>query len=213
MLNPLKTVDTSIDGTGFGSHGFMDNRDYCRTHYDDTYLFECSSAPDLALNEWKADFSYGTVYGLASCQPTLDASIAYLNENVNLVIAGQKDPALAISEYTQIAGAEKGAILQQAFTEYTNGHEDEALYLLYKNLYVDSGNEFTTTSSGQYCFCQANGYKANGSTSIQHVSSPSWVFNYDGGNAGNCAAHCANNCAYDVYNVSAFRRAVFGVTQ
>ena len=166
---------------------------------------------DVALNEWKIEFSYGTVYGRASCQPTVDAGIAYLNENVRLVIAGQKDPALAISEYTQIAGAEKGAILQQAFTEYMNGHEEEALYLLYKNLYADSGNEFTTTSSGQYCFCQANGYKANGATSIQHVSSPSWVFNYDYGSANNCANNCVYRCASNVNSVSTYRRVIFGV--
>ena len=212
VRNIFRYLDTSIDGEHRYARGWYNNQDLCHIdNADDNSYCSQSVMSDVALNEWKTEFSYGTVYGRASCQPTVDAGIAYLAENVSRVIAGQKDPALAISEYTQIAGAEKGAILQQAFTEYTNGHEDDATYLLYKNLYVDSGNEFTTTSSGQYCFCQANGYKANGATSIQHVSSPSWVFDNDNGNADGCALNCARRCAENVSFGSAFRRAIFDV--
>ena len=62
------------------------------------------------------------------------------------------------------------------------------------------------TGGGQYCWCAGTDFGNS-----CHVSSPSWVFRDDYGNAGNCAYHCARDCARRVYNDSAFRRAVFGV--
>jgi len=58
-----------------------------------------------------------------------------------------------LTDYTSIAGAEKAAILEQVYTEYMNGNENETTTLLYQKLLITSGNPAAT--SGQYCFCQA----------------------------------------------------------
>ncbi len=66
-------------------------------------------------------------------------------------------------------------------------------------------------STGQYCWCQLDGYTPNGQ-SMQSLSAP-WVFNYDYGDAGDCAYSCASSCAsYQQSGESSllpFRAAVF----
>ena len=67
-------------------------------------------------------------------------------------------------------------------------------------------------NSGQNCYCTLDGYTTVGGDT-QVLSAP-WVFNYDYGDADDCAATCANNCAYVLWDCDpyllAFRSAVFG---
>jgi hypothetical protein len=60
----------------------------------------------------------------------------------------------------------------------------------------------------QYCWCAGISFD-NQCT----VASPSWVFLYEFNSAGDCAGYCALSCANGVFESSAFRRAVFGMTQ
>ena len=66
-------------------------------------------------------------------------------------------------------------------------------------------------SSGQYCWCQLDGYTPNGQ-SMQSLSAP-WVFEGDVGDADRCADLCASSCAGDLqlgYDAGlAFRAAMF----
>ena len=64
------------------------------------------------------------------------------------------------------------------------------------------------TGGGQYCWCAGNSFGNQ-----CNVSSPSWVFTSNNGNADNCANFCAHHCAGYVNDESEFRRAIFGVTQ
>ena len=65
------------------------------------------------------------------------------------------------------------------------------------------------TGGGQYCWCAGTDFGNS-----CHVASPSWVFNaYDRVSADGCATDCAYLCVGDVRYGSAFRRAIFGVTQ
>nr|MBQ0091232.1 InlB B-repeat-containing protein [Candidatus Enterousia merdequi] len=68
------------------------------------------------------------------------------------------------------------------------------------------------SGGGGYCWCQASGYDAGNSGSYANVSSPSWVFSFNNGDAGLCAYGCANSCASRVQEYSRFRSAVFGVS-
>ena len=63
-------------------------------------------------------------------------------------------------------------------------------------------------STGQYCYCQLDGYTPNGQ-SMQSVSAP-WVFEVDLGSLSlDCASNCARNCASDLRSNFTFRTAVF----
>jgi len=67
-------------------------------------------------------------------------------------------------------------------------------------------------STGQYCYCQLDGYTANGSQTTIALSAP-WVFRADLDGAMDCAYDCAFGCAtslsFDSSNLT-FRAAVFG---
>ena len=71
----------------------------------------------------------------------------------------------------------------------------------------------TTTSNSRYCWCQATGWMAEGSSTLQALSSlssaSSQVFSHDNSSADSCANDCAAYCAPYALNVSAFRRALF----
>ena len=71
-----------------------------------------------------------------------------------------------------------------------------------------------TSASGEtkYCWCHATNYTPNGGNQC-NVASPSWVFIYRNSSAYSCAKSCASDCALNVWDVPAFRRAVFGVSQ
>ena len=79
--------------------------------------------------------------------------------------------------------------------------------------YELQSDDITSTlpdSTGQYCYCQLDGYTPNGQ-SMQSVSAP-WVFLNDTGSASRCAEGCAGSCAgagFDAYESLAFRAVVF----
>lgn len=65
-----------------------------------------------------------------------------------------------------------------------------------------------SSDDGQYCWCKARYYTPSGGQG-QDVASSSWVFRVAGYDASDCARFCASNCADDVRDASAFRKAVF----
>ena len=73
----------------------------------------------------------------------------------------------------------------------------------------ESGTGDTTN-----CWCKATGYTPSGSnTTYENSSSSSWVCSHDIGSASDCASTCASDCGIYVQGISAFRRAVLGITQ
>ena len=75
--------------------------------------------------------------------------------------------------------------------------------------YGQVGNPGNSTT-GQYCWCRATGYQANGDTTWQNVLPSSWVF-FDA-----ISEYCVESCAYQCSNRTSqgrFGAAVFGMTQ
>ena len=77
---------------------------------------------------------------------------------------------------------------------------------------IKPGNTFSSSSSGQYCWCKISSYTPSGGSAC-NVASPSWVFYYDLESASDCAASCAFYCATYVMFLPDFRLAVVGVSQ
>ena len=70
--NPLLSVDINISGNSFAGHSWNDNdnADLCYSGgYSSVDITDCPS--DLLLNEWKVEFSYGTVKGTSVCNNTV----------------------------------------------------------------------------------------------------------------------------------------------
>ena len=202
----------STDGTHSYGHGWENNADYCYIDGVSGSAANCSSMTDLALNEWKVEFSYGTVRGIASCQPTLPADIAYIEANLDSVTHGQMDANTFLTEYTAIAGAEKGAIAQQLATAYYGNDLDTADILFYQLRSMPGDTNYTTNSTGQYCWCKATHYTANGASQCPLSSLP-WVFLASGDSASACARGCSSECANRVEDNSGTRVVLFGASQ
>jgi hypothetical protein len=78
VSNILASLDASINGTVTFGHGWDNDADnYSRCISDDCSwdTTPYSGATDIALNEWKTEFSYGTIYGEASCNSTKPSNL------------------------------------------------------------------------------------------------------------------------------------------
>ena len=207
----IPSANLSIDPTHFYAHGQDNGNDYCWIDYGGDAT-NCASMSDLALNEWKSEYSYGTVRGIASCQPTIPADIAYFTVNGIALLNGQYDPEQFISEYTALAGQEKGAMAQQALQAFAQNDEATAYSLIWQLQSVPGSTNYTTNATGQYCWCKATNYTANGAQQCNIVSSP---WSYVGDLENNCLTSCAAGCASQAVTGTrgSFRGVFFGNIQ
>ena len=212
LSNPLKHIDSSIDGITKYYHFLYNNQEAC--YLDGTYSIDspvCSDSrfSNLAMNEWAVEFSYGTVYGQARCQAK-DPGHAYIDENSDNALNGQID--VFLSEYATIAGPEKATILSQGITDYVAGNItlEELATLVDMKLYTTSGNVINT---GNYCYCRIIGYKPDGATTIQNISSSQWGYlrvNFE----DHCEDSCAGECGeYFLNNTFYFRQKLLDLTE
>ena len=181
-------------------------------------------------NTWAAAFDYGVVYGRASCQATLhDPGLEYIMANLNAIMGGTMSADQVRSDLTPIVGDAKAnyfADVIAGMADGTKGEED-----LFKAVQVVFGVSkdalFSTTDTGQYCYCQMTGFQSGSSgvapasldegsdtSGIVSIASAPWVFDYDSGSADDCADGCADYCAYNLHAGDpydrVFRGAVFG---
>ena len=175
---------------------------------------------DLSVHRWKLQFSNGTIYGQASCQPTLpSADMQYLAQNLLPMIDGDIDPNQFVSEYTAIAGAEKGALIQQALQAYMSNDINTAYGIVLGQLMrLPSNSNYSTTDTGAYCVCRATHYTASGAQ--QCVLPSPWIGLFAMGaseysidspaRAASCAEACALDCALNSFNSASLRAAMVG---
>ncbi len=177
--------------------------------------------PDSGLTEkgtWATAYSEGTVYGKASCQSTTDPALEYYFNNVNSVgrdITREEFYAGLVSA----GGASKAEVcmgfleLNLSDGEGMSEAEQIAAAKKYYAVGIATDGNYTTDSSGRYCYCQIDGFMPTGGDKVIVTSAP-WVFKYDIDSADDCAFECASTCAGtlkndDVYAL-AFRAAVVG---
>ena len=171
-------------------------------------------------NTWVANFDYGNVYGRASCQSAPhDAGFVYIFENLNAVMGGTKPVEEFRSELTEISGVSKANYISDVFAKMLDGTYDEATgreevgKAIYVVFGVDTSGQYSTTDTGQYCYCQMTDFTPTGGVKAAVLSAP-WVFYYYDGSASGCALNCASDCAgylrYADPNFLGYRAAVFG---
>ena len=205
----IPSANISIDPTVMYGHGWWNDADYCNSVDNGYGEINCSTVPDLSLHQWKAEFSYGTVMGIASCQAILPADIDYFDVNGQAVMSGQMDPATFLSEYTALAGAEKAAVAQQILEALSNNEEDLAWRLIWEAHSLPGSTNYSTSDTGNYCWCKATHYTANGAQQCSLASTP-WVY-ISGITIGACVKACPLFCAGSVQHPSGFRAVLFGL--
>ena len=199
---PLIDVDYTVAGNDTG----YISADGGSTSKADTYGLTQN-------NTWAVNYNYGVVYGRSSCQATPhDPGIEYLQNNAI------ESPDQVRSDLTPIVGATKANYLADVAAGMGDGSLGEEAF--WEAFFVVFGSSkdalFSTTDTGQYCYCQMTGYREAGATETLEVDSASapWVFGNIIGSAvycaNVCAIACANNQRYDYTSNRLFRGAVIG---
>ncbi len=167
-----------------------------------------------APNTWATAYSKGTVYGKASCQPKADPAYDYVMSNMESIFSGSKSMETVRSELTALSGPIKAeAMIGYLEIAMTNGGEGMAEEDMFEKMakflvvYSESSDKnYSTDSTGQYCYCQMDGFMPTGGTK-EIVTSAPWVFSNDDGSAGDCASSCAFGCAVIQQDDSVYGRA------
>ena len=206
-LTPPSTIPTK---TGYTFKGW-------RVKQADTSCFasQVCSLTGSAVNGLTYNRDDSTAYGYYSHDGQRKS-----NESTYGLTAGGwavKDTSGGIIKGIASCNSTMPTIMETIMTAMGNGTmtEEQALAAVYGSCASDAikpGNTFSSSSSGQYCWCKMNSYTPSGGSAC-NVASPSWVFNFDGGSASDCANYCAGDCAGNVVYSPDFRRAVFGVSQ
>ena len=174
-----------------------------------------------APNTWATAYSDGVVYGKASCQSAAaDPALEYFFNNVNSV-GGDITREEFYAGLVSAGGTAKADILMDYYEDEWGddgylGDDYESFKKKFYTVFSDKEANYQTTDSGQYCYCQMDGFTPTGGTKAIVTSAP-WVFFNDGGSANSCASNCAPHCAFNLRNGFvpnlAFRAAVVGALE
>ena len=171
-----------------------------------------------APNTWAMAYSEGVVYGKASCQPKADAGMEYIMTNLFSIMSGEMSIEAFESGMLPLAGKEKTDYAVKILTGVRDGSvSDEEVSNAFNVVFgSDYDADYQTTDTGQYCYCQMDGFTPTGGTKEVVTSAP-WVFNADDESADDCASGCAHDCANYLYYVGVgnltFRAALVGALE
>ena len=189
------------------------------SHSDDT-VGAIPADSVTAPNTWATTYSEGVVYGKASCQPAVaDPALEYFSNNVNSV-GGDITREEFYAGLVSAGGVAKADILMDYYEDFWgdgySGDDYESFQKKFFTVFSDKEANYQTTDSGQYCYCQMDGFMPTGGTK-EIVTSAPWVFHYDYGSADDCTYNCAHVCATSLHQVAvsnlAFRGAVVGALE
>ncbi len=213
--DPLVPISLTAEGAGFRYVDAGGTRNSEGTV--DAIPADSATAPNI----WATAYSDGVVYGKASCQPKADPVYEWLMNNLDSEMASGKTFEEIETELAKIGGkakAEAAIGLLEALLSGGEGMSEEELFESLAKFFVvyseSSDKNYSTDSTGQYCYCQMDGFLPTGGTK-EIVTSAPWVFVEDVSIsadfcADNCAAFCASHLRdVDVYYF-AFRGAVVG---
>ena len=207
--DPLVPISLTAEGVDYGYISADGSSKYKDTNYNIT-----------SNNTWATEFAEGIVYGKASCQPKADPVYEWLMNNLESEMASGKTFEEIETELATIGGKAKAEAVigfLEAMMGGGEGMSEEEIFESLAKFFVtfseSSDKNYATDSTGQYCYCQMDGFMPTGGTKAIVTSAP-WVFSDVDGSADGCAGSCADNCASLLRNdgVSnlAFRGAVVG---
>ena len=127
-----------------------------------------------------------------------------------------KDTSGGIIKGIASCNSTMSTIMETTMTAMDNGTmtEEQAINTVWGTCNTDTvrpSNTFSSSSSGQYCWCKISSYTPSGGSAC-NVASPSWVVGNAFGGTAPCAYNCARHCAAHVLSHAVVRRAVFGVS-
>lgn len=212
--NRLQTYETwtliKVDHTVAGDdYGYI-SADYMGGRND----YEYGLTKD---NTWAAQFDYGVVYGRASCQATSPETVMdYLGENMDAIMAGTKPLYQVRRDLTPIFGEAKTNYLLDLLARTVDGDTvgDEELDNLFSVFSLVEDASFSTSDTGEFCYCQMTGFQSGSGTSgVVNIATAPWVYQSTTGSADRCDNECAQYCGERVMENVDFRKAILGAVR
>ncbi len=218
LVEQTPVIPVNYETAGNGNYAYI-NPD-ASSYNRGIELSELSGSGTYAV-----DYDYGRVYGRASCQPSADPAFVYATNNLEAVMSGSKTMDELRTELTMQYGQAKANSLMDYLELVMSGAEDmltnETNFETFAKVFVmfseSSDKNYTTDSTGQYCYCQLDGFAPATDGVLGEkstVTSAPWVSYVDSVSADDCASGCAGYCAGDLRTdavlARAFRAAVFG---
>ena len=212
-LNIGETIGTDKVNSSHGVvNGNNEFKEYLTSYYGQEY-YGISDKNTFAVNY----AGKGLLTGRASCQPRTDPALEYFWNNV-FSVGGDISREEFYAGLVSAGGTTKADILMDYYeADRDRNMSDEEATLAYKNYYatfVEKDANYSMDSTGQYCYCQVDGFTPVGGAK-QIVTSAPWVFDSSYGSANGCADGCAERCAsrfrFDFIGTLAFRDTVFGI--
>ena len=178
-----------------------------------------SKQSEFGLTEngtWAGSFSYGTLYGHASCQGEAPNTLAMNYYSGMMMSPGVYTADEMRAGLTAYVSEEKADAVADVFAEYKAGTktEEDAYKAGYAILGTEYDASFSKSDSDQYCYCQMTDFKPTDGVKASVTSAP-WVFLGDLiVSANNCArlcvVYCTSSMQSDLAAYRAFRAAVLG---
>ena len=168
-----------------------------------------------APNTYAVAYNEGIIYGKASCQPKIDPALEYLQTNFDSISGGEMTIEEFESGMLPLAGKEKTDYAVKILTGVRDGSISESeMYKALLGVFMTEPNaNYSTDSTGQYCYCQMDGFTPTGGTR-EIVTSAPWVYIYNDSSADGCAFSCADFCTSNLQHFSvpnlAFRAVAVG---
>ena len=218
LVEQTPLIPANYETAGNGNYAYIEPDG--STQNNGIELSELSGSGTYAV-----DYDYGRVYGRASCQPSADPAYVYVMNNMGAVASGSKTMDELRTELTTQYGQAKANSIMDFFELTMSGAGDtftnEANFETFAKMSVmlseSSDKNYSTDSTGQYCYCQMDGFAPATDGVLGEktsVTSAPWVFVNDLVSADNCVHDCADNCADllqdDGLLYHAFRAALFG---
>ena len=162
---------------------------------------DCSEKPEyaeLGVNEFMHVYSYGKIYGVASCSSSTlnDVFSVFLNEG-NRFQNGQITQEEFVASLLAVGTPEQDEIIMELISDYSSGEitEQELTQTFLEEFGIGTADNINTDSPGVNCWCKFNGYKPNGGTR-QNISSK-WVRIPAYPSYESCMNRCVIDCAMD----------------
>ena len=170
-------------------------------------------------NTWGSVFNYGTVYGRASCQPSMSENsigYMYINENMDAVLDGAMSVEDFESGLTAISGKDKAEFMAKILNGFRQGtkSKQDVYDAMFISFATEIETDYSATSSGQYCYCQLTSFISTNGVKQSIVDAP-WIFFGDFDSNSSCGVNCVGNCGPQMRHAGefyeAFRAALYGV--
>jgi hypothetical protein len=176
--------------------------------------FDLSSLAQYINTNGSAYYAHGWAFNADYCFAYGDGTVGGSGAQVCTSEPGISD--LALYEWKTVFAY--GTIRGEVYCSGKSGNNHNKQWGGNSSDWIATESELTSADGDKKnCWCKLTGFDAKGDGTYSSVGASSWVFkgniSYDRGDATDCPRYCAKDCGSALKSYSAFREAMYGITQ